>query len=59
MTADLPWPNAWLGKLLSDAADYSPLGFKLYYENMAIYSTYWLALVALLLGLVLNYLFFH
>lgn len=59
MTADLPWLNAWLGKMLSDSADYSPLGFRLYYENMTIYSTYWLAVVVFLLGLALNYLFFH
>jgi hypothetical protein len=31
MTADLPWLNSWLGKLLSDGSDYSPLGYRLYY----------------------------
>lgn len=59
MTADLPWLNAWLGNMLSDSADYSPMGYELYYENMTIYSTYWLALAVFLLGLALNYLFFH
>lgn len=31
MTADFPWFNSWFGYALSDAADYTPNGYLLFY----------------------------
>jgi hypothetical protein len=59
MTADLPWINTWISKLLSDGSDNTPLGYLLYYSNMSIFSMFLLPLVIFLVALGLNYLFFN
>ena len=56
MTADLPWINTWMGNMLSDASDYSPHGYLLYYVSMGIFSTYALPLLVVSLILLMVYL---
>lgn len=59
MTADFPWLNAWIGRELSDTSDYAPLGYRVFYESMGIFSMYALPLAVFLVSLGLVYIGFH
>ena len=59
MTADFPWLNSWLGYVLSNDSDDTPLGYLLYYSNISLFSTYTLALVVYLIALGLAFMAFH
>lgn len=49
MTADLPWINDILGEIFGNDADYTPSPFKVFYMNMNMGSTYFLAFITILI----------
>lgn len=59
MTADLPYINKWVGELLSDSSDDTPLGYLLFYTNMSMFSMFLLALFVYLMAVGINYLCFN
>lgn len=48
MTADFPWINQYLGNLYGKLGDISPDPFRMYYVNLSLISTYFLALIAII-----------
>lgn len=50
MAADIPWANKYIGTNFGRLGDYSPDPYRMYYINLSLISTYFLALI-LILGL--------
>lgn len=48
MTADLPWSNSFFGSKLGNINDVTPDSFKMYYTNLSLVSTYFIALIIIL-----------
>jgi len=45
MTADLPWLNEVLGSKMANPHDIKPEPYTLYYSNLSLVSTFFLALL--------------
>lgn len=47
MTADIPWMNVSLGGKMGNIHDITPDPFKMYYTNLSLVSTYFIALIVI------------
>ena len=45
MTADLPWLNKYFGTVMGNSRDVIPNSYLMYYSNLSLVSTYFLALI--------------
>ena len=52
MTPDFPWLNNYFGEIFGKITDISPLPYKMFYTNLHVGSTYFLA-ICIILGLAL------
>lgn len=52
MLYDLPWANAYFGSIFGSPIDYIPDGYKLFYTNLNIGSTFFLSLIVLVLIII-------
>lgn len=48
MTADFPWINQYLGNLYGKLGDLSPDPLRMYYVNLSLISTYFLAIIVIM-----------
>lgn len=52
MLYDIPWVNGYFGSLFGSPVDYIPDGYKLFYTNLNIGSTFFLSLIILLVIII-------
>ena len=56
MAADLPFLNSFFGSIFGSDADVTPYPYKVFYLNLNVGSTYFLALLTILFLLALSFL---
>ena len=56
MTADLPWANSFFGGVFGQDGDLTPFPFKVFFTNLNIGSTYFLALTVICLLVAISFL---
>lgn len=57
MIYDVPWANAFFGSVFGSTFDYIPEGYKLFYANMNIGSTYFIALLLIVILIIVDRVF--
>lgn len=57
MIFDVPWANAFFGLVFGSTFDYIPEGYKLFYTNMNIGSTYFIALLLVVILIIFDRVF--
>jgi phosphopantetheine adenylyltransferase len=54
MIYDVPWANDFFGSVFGSTFDYIPEGYKLFYTNMNIGSTYFIALLFVIILIIVD-----